>query len=77
MAAESRCIVSLPGDSASSDRVVTTPYTTASSAQTTANQRAVVGQETGQGKPLWTQDKAKRQPDRAAAERRWSLPCAL
>ena len=29
-------MISLPGDSASSERVVTTPYTTASNAQTTA-----------------------------------------
>ena len=37
MAAERRCMVSLPGDSASSERVVTTPYATASNAQTTAS----------------------------------------
>ncbi len=37
MARERRCMTSLPGESASSERVVTTPYTTASSAQTTAN----------------------------------------
>src|SRR3954451_22847816 len=36
MAAESVRIVSLPGDRASSDRVVTTPYTTAAAAHTTA-----------------------------------------
>src|SRR3954470_24169365 len=36
MAADSVRIVSLPGDRASSDRVVTTPYTTAAAAHTTA-----------------------------------------
>ena len=36
MAADSVRIVSLPGDSASSDRVVSTPYATAAAAQTTA-----------------------------------------
>src|SRR3954453_4414811 len=36
MAADSVRIVSLPGDRASSDRVVSTPYTTAAAAHTTA-----------------------------------------
>ncbi len=37
IAAESRCMTSLPGDRASNWRVVSTPYTTASNAQTTAS----------------------------------------
>ena len=36
MAADRPCMVSLPGDSASSDRVVSSPYAIASPAQTSA-----------------------------------------
>src|SRR5947208_16587109 len=36
MAPDRRCIVSFPGDNASSDWVVSTPYATANRAQTTA-----------------------------------------
>ena len=59
-------MVSLPGDSASSERVVTTPYTTASNAQTTASNAPWSDRKLGHEEPLWTQTKRNDGPDRAA-----------
>ena len=56
-------MVSLPGDSASSDRVVTTPYATASNAQTTASNAPWSDRKLGQRGPSLDSDNAKRRPD--------------
>ena len=59
-------MVSLPGDSASSERVVTTPYDHGEQRADDGDNDAVVGQETGHEEPLWTQTTRNDGPDRAA-----------
>jgi hypothetical protein len=77
MAADRPCMVALPGDSASSDLVVTNPYTTAKPAQTRATTTPKSDRKSVKETPLKSRkraprarallDKAKRQPCRAAA----------
>src|SRR6478609_8188982 len=62
MAAERRRIVSFPGDNASSERVVTTPYATANRAQTTATRAPWFDRKLDKRKPRWTQTKRNGSP---------------
>ena len=66
-------MVSLPGDSASSERVVTTPYATASNAQTTASNAPWSDRKLDTRTSL-DSDKAKRRPGAGRRMSAGSLP---
>jgi hypothetical protein len=62
-------MVSLPGDSASSERVVKTPYATASNAQTTARRAPWSDRKLDKGTPLGLRQSRNGSPKGAAVER--------
>src|SRR3954449_10309085 len=62
-------MVSLPGDSASSERVVSTPYATASNAQITATSAPWSDRKLDKGTPLDSDKSRNGSPGRAAVER--------
>src|SRR4051812_19536211 len=62
-------MVSLPGDNASNDRVVTTPYATASNAQTTASKAPWSDRKLDKRTSL-DSDNAKRRPGEGRRRRR-------